>query len=144
MELASPPPTGILKALSDPVRWSIVKQIAEVDELACVALEDAVPVSKPTISYHVKILREAGLIDVRKSGRNYYYSLRRDVLHTVIDQLWQLAPTPRPVMQEEDGQVAVMGLRKKRAGGALPSPSSSRKRRAVTKAGAEEAIVLTW
>ena len=91
------PPTEIFKALSDPVRWSIIVQMASVDELACITLEDTLPVSKPTISYHTKILHHAGLISVRKSGRNYYYSLRRDVLHKLLDDLWELAPTPRPV-----------------------------------------------
>jgi DNA-binding transcriptional ArsR family regulator len=129
------PPTEIFKALSDPVRWNIIVQMASVDELACITLEDTLPVSKPTISYHTKILHHAGLISVRKSGRNYYYSLRRDVLHKLLDDLWELAPTPRPVVSKEDGQVA-MGRRQKRA-------DTSRKRRANREA-VEEAVVLTW
>ena len=63
-------PTEVFKALGDPIRWSIVTQMAAVDELACLTLEDTLPVSKPTISYHTKILHHAGLISVRKSGRN--------------------------------------------------------------------------
>ena len=50
MDATSQPPTEIFKALSDPVRWSIVMQMAAVDELACVTLEDTLTVSKPTIS----------------------------------------------------------------------------------------------
>ena len=132
------PPTEIFKALSDPVRWSIIVQMASVDELACITLEDTLPVSKPTISYHTKILHHAGLISVRKSGRNYYYSLRRDVLHKLLDDLWELAPTPRPVVSKEDGQVA-MGRRQKRA----DSYNPARKRR-VNREAVEEAVVLTW
>ena len=101
------PPTEIFKALSDPVRWNIIVQMAAVGELACVTLEDTLPVSKPTISYHTKMLYHAGLINERKSGRNYYYSLRGDVLHKLLDDLRELAPTPRPVVREEDGYVAV-------------------------------------
>lgn len=135
------PPTEIFKALSDPVRWSIIVQMAAVDELACMTLEETLPVSKPTISYHTKILHHAGLITVRKSGRNYYYSLRRDALHQLLDDLWELAPTPRPVVSKEDGQVA-MGRRQKRADGhGLASPA--RKRRAARET-VEEAVVLTW
>ena len=89
---SSRPPTEIFKALADPVRWDIVMQMASVDELACMTLEDTLPVSKPTISYHTKILYHAGLITVRKSGRNYYYSLRRDVLGDLLSDLWVLAP----------------------------------------------------
>ena len=70
MDATSQPPTEIFKALSDPVRWSIIMQMAAVDELACVTLEGTLTVSKPTISYHTKILYHAGLISARKSGRN--------------------------------------------------------------------------
>ena len=87
----APPPSEVFKALSDPVRWSIISQMAAVDELACQTLEGTLPVSKPTISYHTKILYQAGLINVRKSGRNYFYSLRHDALHEVLDKLWELA-----------------------------------------------------
>jgi DNA-binding transcriptional ArsR family regulator len=80
--LASVP--DVLKALSDEMRWSIVTQLAAVDELACLRLEHTLPVSKPTISYHVKVLYHAGLIEVRKEGRNYFYRLRRDVLDSVL------------------------------------------------------------
>jgi DNA-binding transcriptional ArsR family regulator len=135
------PPTEIFKALSDPVRWNIIVQMASVDELACVTLEDTLPVSKPTISYHTKILYHAGLINVRKSGRNYYYSLRRDVLHKLLDDLWELAPTPRPVVAEQDGHVA-MGRRQKRGSGqGLAGPA--RKHHSARDT-AEEAVVLTW
>src|SRR5580704_13886945 len=140
-EMPSQPPTEIFKALSDPVRWSIIVQMASVDELACITLEDTLPVSKPTISYHTKILHHAGLISVRKSGRNYYYSLRRDVLNKLLDDLWELAPTPRPVVSEQDGHVA-MGRRQKRSEGyATPA---ARKRRETARENVEEAVVLTW
>jgi DNA-binding transcriptional ArsR family regulator len=139
------PPTEILKALSDPVRWSIIAQVASVGELACVTLEDTLPVSKPTISYHTKILYHAGLINVRKSGRNYYYSLRRDVLHKLLDDLWELAPTPRPVVAEGDGHIA-MGRTKRGDGHGLSG--SAWKRRSARDVGGrdscEEAVVLTW
>src|SRR5438093_1793348 len=126
MDATSQPPTEIFKALSDPVRWSIIVQMEAVDELACLTLEDTLTVSKPTISYHTKILYHAGLISVRKSGRNYYYSLRRDVLHKLLDDLWELAPTPRPVVREEDGHVA-MRRRHKRDGHALSGPARQRR-----------------
>ena len=124
MDATSQPPTEIFKALSDPVRWSIIMQMAAVDELACLTLEDTLTVSKPTISYHTKILYHAGLISVRKSGRNYYYSLRRDVLHKLLDDLWELAPTPRPVVREEDGHVATGPVRSGKRTPCPPRPAS--------------------
>jgi DNA-binding transcriptional ArsR family regulator len=90
----------VLKALSDEMRWSIVAQMSEVDELACTTLEQTLPVSKPTISYHVKVLYHAGLIEIRKEGRHYFYRLRRDVLDSVLTevavQLGIADPASRP------------------------------------------------
>ena len=84
----------VFKALGDPVRWSIITQIGAVDELPCAELEQTLPVSKPTIAYHTKILQQAGLLTVRKQGRNYFYALRRDVLAGVQEALWRLAAVP--------------------------------------------------
>jgi len=134
------PPTEAFRALSDPIRWSIIAQMAQVDELACLTLERTLPVSKPTISYHTKILHNAGLISTRKAGRNYYYSLRRDVLRDLLDGLWELAPTPRPVDGAEDGQVPPR-RRRKRPGQAR---FSAIPRQAAGDEAEEEAAVLTW
>ena len=133
------PPTEAYKALSDPIRWNIIAQIAQVDELACRTLERTLPVSKPTISYHTKILHHAGLISTRKAGRNYYYSLRRDVLRDLLDGLWELAPTPRPV--ERPAEPATPGRRRKRPGAARFAAIP--RQAAVDEAG-EEVAVLTW
>lgn len=78
-------PTEVLKALSDPIRWQIIDQMSNVEELACTTLEQTLPVTKPTISYHVKALSHAQLVSVRKQGRYYFYSLRRDVLRETLD-----------------------------------------------------------
>jgi DNA-binding transcriptional ArsR family regulator len=115
----------VFKALGDPVRWSIITQIGAVDELPCAELEQTLPVSKPTISYHTKILHQAGLLTVRKQGRNYFYALRRDVLVTVQEALWRLAPAP----------------------GAEPRPhaiQAGRERPLPRAAGGNDTALLTW
>src|ERR1700683_1204889 len=134
------PPTEVFRALSDPIRWSIIVQMAQVDELACITLEDTLPVSKPTISYHTKILQNAGLISTRKAGRNYYYTLRRDVLTELLDGLWELAPTPRPVVGTQNGPVA-NGRRAKRQDSAGIAAIA---RQSDVNEEIEEAAVLTW
>ncbi|HTW20050.1 MAG TPA: metalloregulator ArsR/SmtB family transcription factor [Mycobacteriales bacterium] len=70
------PAVDVLKALSDPIRLWIMSQIVSTNELACTSLEEALPVSKSTISYHMKILRGAGLINIRKQGKFYHYTAR--------------------------------------------------------------------
>jgi DNA-binding transcriptional ArsR family regulator len=79
--------TDVFKALSDPMRWNIVCQMAGVDELACTTLERTLPITKPTISYHIKVLYHAGLVEVRKEGRYYFYRLRRDVLDQMLPEI---------------------------------------------------------
>jgi DNA-binding transcriptional ArsR family regulator len=68
----------IFDSLSEPLRIDMIAQIASVDELPCTVLDETLPVSKSTISYHVKILYHAELIKVRKEGRYYFYKLQPD------------------------------------------------------------------
>ncbi len=75
----------IFAALQEPLRLRILTLIASAleepeGEYACTSLEAKLPVTKSTISYHVKILRKAGLISVRKEGRYYRYTAREEVL----------------------------------------------------------------
>lgn len=74
----------VFNALSDPIRLEIISQCAVADDCACTLLEKVLPVAKSTISYHVKILYHAGLIEVRKDGRFYHYRLRREFLEEVL------------------------------------------------------------
>jgi DNA-binding transcriptional ArsR family regulator len=67
---------GVLHALSDPVRLGIVEALRDGDELPCGALD--VPVSKSTLSHHLKVLRDAGLTQIRAEGVYRFVSLRRD------------------------------------------------------------------
>jgi ArsR family transcriptional regulator len=69
---------AVFRALSEPLRMQMIGCFRN-DTCACTLLEESLPISKSTISYHVKILKEAGLIEVRKAGRFYHYDLRRDV-----------------------------------------------------------------
>jgi DNA-binding transcriptional ArsR family regulator len=77
----------IFHALSEPTRWMIVGEMSRVNELACSTLEDILPVSRSTISYHVGVLVHAGLVEVRKHGRHYFYALRRETLDDVLTEL---------------------------------------------------------
>lgn len=71
--------TTVLHALSDPVRLKIVLCLAKAGEKNCSSFE-VEHLSKSTLSHHVKILREAGIIQPRIEGKQHYYSVRRDNL----------------------------------------------------------------
>jgi DNA-binding transcriptional ArsR family regulator len=69
---------GILYALSEPVRFSIVEQLASGGELTCGAFKLPYSKGKSTMTHHFKVLRDAGLIFTRVDGREHLTSLRRD------------------------------------------------------------------
>ena len=72
----------LLKALADPVRLRLLSLVAShADGEACVCdLNDAFDLSQPTISHHLKVLHDAGLLDRSKRGVWVYYAVRRDAL----------------------------------------------------------------
>jgi len=66
--------TAVLYALSDPIRLSIIKNLAKNQELTCGAFD--ITIAKSTLSHHFKVLREAGVIEIRLEGRQRFISLR--------------------------------------------------------------------
>ena len=72
----------LLKALADPVRLRLLSLVAaHAGGEACVCdLNDAFELSQPTISHHLKVLHEAGLLDRSKRGTWVYYSVRTEAL----------------------------------------------------------------
>lgn len=67
---------GVLYALGDPVRLQIVQRLAEIGELTCSDFDCAV--AKSTLSHHLKILRESGLVSTRKEGTQHINTLRSE------------------------------------------------------------------
>ncbi|MGH3458950.1 metalloregulator ArsR/SmtB family transcription factor [Aeromicrobium sp.] len=72
----------LMKALADPVRLRLLSLVAShADGEACVCdLNDAFDLSQPTISHHLKVLHDVGLLDRSKRGVWVYYSIRREAL----------------------------------------------------------------
>jgi ArsR family transcriptional regulator len=72
----------LLKALADPVRLRLMSLVAshEGGEACVCDLNDAFSLSQPTISHHLKVLHEAGLLDREKRGVWVYYRARTDAL----------------------------------------------------------------
>jgi ArsR family transcriptional regulator len=72
----------VVKALADPVRLRLLSLVASHQEgEACVCdLNDAFDLSQPTISHHLKVLHEAGLLHRVKRGVWVYYSAAPDAL----------------------------------------------------------------
>ncbi|OWA35887.1 hypothetical protein B9G55_08345 [Saccharibacillus sp. O16] len=71
--------TAVCAALGDPVRMKIAQCLAHSGEKNCSGFE-VDHLSKSTLSHHIKILREAGLIQPRIQGKEHFYSLRTEEL----------------------------------------------------------------
>jgi ArsR family transcriptional regulator, arsenate/arsenite/antimonite-responsive transcriptional repressor len=63
------------KALADPTRVAIVNRLAGTDEVCVCELVDDFALSQPTISHHLRLLREAGLVESERRGTWAYYRL---------------------------------------------------------------------
>lgn len=67
----------ICKALGDSNRLQIVQMLSDGEKCGCKLLE-AFEITQPTLSHHMKILCECGLVNDRKEGKWHYYSLNCD------------------------------------------------------------------
>ena len=71
----------ISKALGDGNRLKILHYIAGKGGCgSCSGIQDVVDLAQPSISHHVKILVEAGLVEPAKEGRNHKYTINNDIL----------------------------------------------------------------
>ena len=76
----------LFKALSDPIRLRLLSLIASTTEACVCDLTDAFDVTGATISHHLRVLREAGLVDCERRGTWVYYWVKA----TALDQLGNL------------------------------------------------------
>lgn len=83
----------LLKALADPVRLRLMSLIADGDETCVCDLNSAFALSQPTISHHLRVLREAGLVSAERRGTWVYYRPRYAALET-IGRLFSSATSP--------------------------------------------------
>ena len=70
---------GVLKALGDPVRLRLVALIADAGRVCVCELTPHFDLSGPTISHHLKVLREAGLVDGERTGTWIHYWIRPEL-----------------------------------------------------------------
>jgi len=78
----------VLKALAHPKRFRMVQEIAAAGELTCGQIGECFPVAQPTISHHMKILSDAGILVVRHEGQNRFTSVNQ----ALIDNALRLVP----------------------------------------------------
>ncbi|ADC91358.1 ArsR/SmtB family transcription factor [Mageeibacillus indolicus] len=77
------------KALNDVTRIKIL-QMLKLRSMYTNEILDEFNITQPTLSYHMKILSSANLVDTKKVGRNVYYCLNRKTINHLIDFLSQI------------------------------------------------------
>ena len=77
-------------AVGDPVRMQIVRLLAREPALCVCEIQQAFDLGQPTISHHLRLLRDAGLVGSEKRGVWSYYFLRRDALKDLAGGLVEL------------------------------------------------------
>jgi DNA-binding transcriptional ArsR family regulator len=99
--------SGVFRALADPTRRQVLALLRE-KPMSAGELADQFDVSKPTMSAHFNVLREAGLIDATRQGKTIIYRLRMSVLEEALMGLaqtvgldLQAAPSRGTVREEE-------------------------------------------
>lgn len=75
----------LFKALGDEKRQAVLELIKEGERCACVLLEE-LDLTQSGLSYHMKILDEAGLISCRPQGKWVYYSVAESAMELVVSQ----------------------------------------------------------
>lgn len=78
----------VLKALAHPRRFRMIQEIAAAGELSCGQIGECFPLSQPTVSHHLKILGDAGLLLVRHKAQHHFISVNR----VLIDQVAEFLP----------------------------------------------------
>jgi len=83
----------LLRALAHPVRWGILLRLAAEPGICACDFTEFFDVSQPTISAHLKVLREAGLVTTRRNGNTICYSIAPDRLARLGALLTEVART---------------------------------------------------
>jgi ArsR family transcriptional regulator len=77
---------ALLQVVADPVRWRVLQTLAEQPMCVC-RLQEHIPVPGNLLSYHLKMLREAGLVTATRRGRWIDYALGEGAGHRMRDAL---------------------------------------------------------
>lgn len=86
--------TDLIRVLADPLRLRIVQLLAK-ETLCTTHLVEMTGAKQTNLSNHLKVLRDAGVVETEPCGRFTYYRLRPDVLESVAGSFAELAATAR-------------------------------------------------
>jgi ArsR family transcriptional regulator, arsenate/arsenite/antimonite-responsive transcriptional repressor len=88
------PDALLLQALAEPTRLAIVRQLAREGEVCACDFIACCDVAQPTVSHHLKVLRQAGVVSSDRRGTWIYYRLRPEAMRRLADLLGEFAAVP--------------------------------------------------
>jgi ArsR family transcriptional regulator len=91
----------LFHALSDETRLEIVQRLRGGERCVC-DLTDLLEAAQSRLSFHLKVLKDAGIVSDRREGRWVHYSLNRDVLNEVQELLGEMKPSARRLKVMDD------------------------------------------
>jgi ArsR family transcriptional regulator len=89
------PDIRLLQALADPTRLAIVRELAGAAEVCACDLTICCDVRQPTVSHHLKVLREAGVVESERRGTWIYYRLAPAAAERLQSLAVQLSGAPQ-------------------------------------------------
>jgi ArsR family transcriptional regulator len=87
MKRQTDPDVLLLQAAADPTRLAILRQLSEEESVCACDFTACCDVSQPTVSHHLKVLREAGWVDSERRGTWIWYRIRPEA----VERMRQLA-----------------------------------------------------
>ncbi len=81
------------QALSDPTRLDILRRLRFGERCVC-ELTDALDAAQSRLSFHLKVLKDAGLVTDRREGRWMYYALQAETLENLAEVVESIAAAP--------------------------------------------------
>lgn len=78
---------AIAKALAEPQRFEIFEMVSNAEELSCGDIAARCPISQATVSHHLKVLQDTGLLTLRRQGQRHIFSANADVLEMYMREL---------------------------------------------------------
>ena len=92
MKRLTDPDALLLQGLADPTRLSILRQLGGGDEVCACDFAECCDVAQPTVSHHLKVLREAGWVTSERRASWVYYRLRPEAVERLRQIAGELSP----------------------------------------------------
>jgi ArsR family transcriptional regulator len=108
MRKQTDPDVILLQAVADPTRLAIIRQLSDSGAVCACEFTECCGVSQPTVSHHLKVLREAGWIEGERRGTWIWYSIRPEAAARFVSLAGQFLPGPAKPAEALGGQGATL------------------------------------